>query len=135
MDFEIWHRVVLAQKTRQGRNHVIVQTKAEFKALREMLGVSRRQLAEHCGVSVQTVTHWESTHYRANAPRAAWDMLYGLEIVQGCDVARVAAEGEDVTLTYRLDDDSDEARMHNATMRRMASALMTKGVRVRWANG
>lgn len=54
-----------------------MKTKADFKAKRELLGMSQQLLADLLKVDIRSVKRWESptaTAYK-NAPQDAWDIL------------------------------------------------------------
>lgn len=52
-----------------------MRTKADFKALRELLGMSQQLLADLLNVRVLSVKRWENPGYDWEAPEEAWKIL------------------------------------------------------------
>lgn len=52
-------------------------TPAEFKTLRESLGLTAQWVADHAGVKLRTVQYWESG--RMNVPEGVSDMLFSID--------------------------------------------------------
>ena len=54
-----------------------MRTKADFKALRESLGISQQLLADLLGINEKSVRRWEKRHDQGfyNPPQEAWDLL------------------------------------------------------------
>ena len=134
------------------------RAKAEFRAMRETLGITQQRLADDLDVKVLSVKRWESPNYPQQAPQDAWNLLDMLMERQDTAV-RVALlevdaiaedrgeQPEEVTLPY-WSSDSDYYQHHitrdhgdeswtevNATARRIAIALRDRGIRVRWVDG
>lgn len=127
------------------------KSKADFKALRELVGMTQGQLAEALGMDVRSVKRWEHPDTAQVPSPAAWDLLQQartrqLEIV-ACAVETVkrmieeaGAPPEFVDLTYWRDQKSYELAhpnegfytMANATSRAVADVLNTTGVHVRF---
>lgn len=53
----------------------IMHTKAGFRALRELCGLSQLEVADHLGKNVSTVKKWESEKYTQVIPSQSWDFL------------------------------------------------------------
>ena len=53
----------------------IVHTKAGFRALRELCGLSQKDVANRLGCLIDTVKKWENEKYTQRIPSAAWDLL------------------------------------------------------------
>ena len=110
---------------------------AEFRAEREMCGLSLYDVAEELGVAVNTVKRWENPNYFPPSP-AAWqyiDRQYDLHCDHVEEAIRAAIasarDGEPVIVKwYRngMSGVSDrEVGMHNAVSRAVAESLMTLG--------
>ena len=54
------------------------RSKADFRMLRDVIGVSQAWVAKRLGVSVLTVKNWESPGEFYPPRREAWDLLAGL---------------------------------------------------------
>ena len=138
----------------------MTRTKAEFRALRETVGMTQAALAAAMGVEVRSVKRWEkpNPHGWYDPPQDAWDVLDGalaaqrravekaLEVVE--NVAEEHGEPQAVELAYWLSEadyvswSTDSAldapgdwRMANANARAAASALAALGYRVRFESG
>lgn len=136
-----------------------MRSKAEFRALRELTGITQAQLAKLLHVEVRSVKRWESESAPQNAPEDAWAVLDGAMEAQrrGIEIAldRLDAIEEEtgngpqeVVLPYwasaedYAENSTDAAmgragdwRMANANLRALASVLMAEGVAVRWEPG
>lgn len=82
-------------------------TSAEFKVVREFLGLSGDWLASHLGVSPRTVRHWEAGRYAV--PDGVRIAIEGLEdetaaFADGC-AKKLADMPEPVVVTYRSDEE------------------------------
>lgn len=53
-------------------------TKARFRAIRESIGLSLRDVAQLCGVQERTARRWEAPGYN-DPPEDAWDALAMME--------------------------------------------------------
>lgn len=51
------------------------RTKAQFRAMRERVGMTRETMAELIGVSVRSVRYWETIDSKRFPPQDAWDVL------------------------------------------------------------
>lgn len=133
------------------------RSKAEFRALREMVGMTQQHMARLLDVEVRSVKRWESSSMPTyHAPQDAWDILddaiaiqrravsFALgkvdEIAQdaGHDPATVElvywASQEDYKTHHSVDDGGDW-RQANANSRLVAFALHERGIAVRWISG
>lgn len=52
--------------------------KADFRLMRELLGLPQEWVAKRVGVDVRTVRNWESPRYFYPPKREAWDLVEGL---------------------------------------------------------
>lgn len=136
----------------------MARSKAEFRAMREALGVTQQRLADDLGVKVLSVKRWESPKYPQQAPGEAWELLDMLMAVQ--DSAVQAALDQVSTITDEHDAEPREIVMPywssqtdymehhymaaesdaswtevNATSRRTAIMLTWLGFKVRWVDG
>jgi hypothetical protein len=122
------------------------RSKQEFRALRELVGVTQQAMADRLGVKILSVKRWESPKYPQQAPYDAWDLLDSLESRQ-YDICRDAAgsinpKAVDAILPYWSSAGEWET-MHpghdltwteaNATSRRLASVLFAQGMDVRFS--
>lgn len=134
------------------------RTKAEFRAMRETLGITQQRMADDLGVRVLSVKRWESPSYPQQAPDEAWELLDMLMAVQDSAVEAALAqvrevadqhssEPREVVLPY-WSSQADYVEHHysaaesdaswtevNATSRRVASMLRWLGYKVRWVDG
>lgn len=132
------------------------RTKAEFRALRESLGLTQQRLADALDVRILSVKRWESPKYPQQAPDAAWEILDHLMAAQdnavstALDTVNAIADENDappaeVVMPYwssqddyeehhYIDDDGTWTEV-NATNRRVAFALRQMGVTIRWVDG
>lgn len=53
----------------------MARTKADFKALRERVGLSQNDIADALGVNIKTVKRWEKPDFPYSAPDDAWAYL------------------------------------------------------------
>ena len=134
------------------------RTKAEFRAMRETLGITQQRLADDLGVKVLSVKRWESPRYPQQAPSDAWSLLDDLMAVQDSAVEAAVAQVRSVELErdghprevlipyWSSQDDYMEHHYSaaesdgswteiNATSRRVASVLKVLGFEVRWVDG
>lgn len=138
------------------QHRIGVRPKAEFRAMREMLGVTQQRLADDLGVRVLSVKRWENPKYPQQAPDEAWALLDDLMAVQDSAVRAALAVVEskvdergnrpkEVAIPYwssqadylehhYMGDDGDWTEV-NATNRRVASLLKWLGFEVRWVDG
>lgn len=120
------------------------RSKAEFRALREMVGLTHQAMADRLGVKIMSVKRWESPKYPQIAPVDAWRLLDGLSFAQGQKVADAVARASEAgsatvpywsaAATYDGTEPGAEATWTeaNATSRRVASVLLAQGVPVQW---
>lgn len=133
------------------------RTLAEFRALRETVGMTQGMLAERLGVEPRSVRRWESPRYEGyRPPQDAWDALDAALGTQrrGISAAldkldEIAQERgalpESVMLPYWTSqeaydsghyvDDGGDWRMANATNRMLAEMLHERGIEVEWTDG
>lgn len=136
------------------RTHMTHDQAAEFRALREQVGLSQQDVAGALGIKVLSVKRWEKPDYPFEIPQDAWGVLdeaYRLQrtVVESA-VDRVIAAGESVgrsaempvRITYwRTQGDYDECHPHdpgsysqaNATARAVAEKLRGLGLHVAFA--
>ena len=130
-----------------------MRTKAEFRAIREQLGMSQSVLADMMDVQDRSVRRWESPEAPQQPPDEAWEILDFylhrqedmVEYAVGHVVAMDSDMGkpEDVVMSYYPDQDSfdevhtDEGdyRMANANTRQVAVSLRWRGYKVRFSYG
>ena len=68
--------------------------KADFRLMRELLGLPQEWVAKRVGVDARTVRNWESPRYFYPPKREAWDLVEGLWHAMGLPVAIAYAEPE-----------------------------------------
>lgn len=119
---------------------------AEFRAMREMCGISLYDVAETLGVAVNTVKRWESPKYFPPSPRA-WEYIEE-EYDRHCERVDAAlkqalatrVDGQPIVLPWHrngMRGVSDmQVGMSNAVSRAVAESLMTLGYEVtfRWSD-
>lgn len=137
----------------------MARSKAEFRAIREMTGLTQAGLASELGVEVRSVKRWESPEAPQVPPADAWAILDAAKARQDEIVAfslakvveledELGEEPAEVRLPYWASADdygahsTDAAagvagdwRMANANNRRLAAALMATGRIVEWQDG
>lgn len=132
------------------------RTKAEFRAIRETVGMTQGALARELGVEVRSVKRWESPTAPQVPPQDAWDVLDAALSAQRRGIATAlgrvdeiakerGAYPKSVMLPYWTSqdaydeghyvDDGGDWRMANATNRLLAHALHERGIRVAWSDG
>lgn len=132
------------------------RTLAEFRAIRETVGMTQGMLADALGVEPRSVRRWESPSAPQVPPRDAWDVLDSALDTQRQAVAAALGEVDRmaqergaytdyVTLPYwpsqaaydagHYVDDGGDWRMINATNRLLAYALHERGIDVEWSDG
>ena len=128
------------------------KSKAQFKAMRELLGMSQQLLADLLSVDVRSVKRWESptaTAYKS-APDDAWELLdkyleqqqwaveTGLQKVEETE-DQMGRPPREVSLTYWFSEEAYEAahpgegrfwQMANANSRIVAAILRMDGYTV-----
>ncbi len=131
------------------------RTKANFRALRETVGMSQAHLAKELGIDSRSVRRWEDPKEKSCNPREfAWDILeearraqlaaYDAAVTAVEDTADEAgAASKSVTLSYwpnaasyaRAHPEEDPAcwQMANANARLAAHALAEMGYDVEFA--
>lgn len=139
-------------------NDLTRRCKAEFRAMRETLGITQQRLADDLRVKVLSVKRWESPKYPQQAPDYAWELLDMLMAKQDSAVEAAIAQVQridsstdgrprEIVLPYWSSQD-DYMKHHydaaesdaswtevNATSRRVAAVLKVLGFDVRWVDG
>lgn len=119
---------------------------AEFRAKREMCGLSLYDVAGELGVAVNTVKRWENPNYFPPSP-AAWRYI-DREYERHCDrveeslteALASAHDGEPVVVTWNRNGMRGVSNMqvgiNNAVSRAVAESLLTLGrdVTFRWSD-
>lgn len=132
------------------------RTKAEFRAIRETVGMTQGALARELSVEVRSVKRWESPTASQVPPQDAWDVLDAALSAQRRGIATALGRVDEVAeergaypksvmLPYWTSqdaydeghyvDDGGDWRMANATNRLLAHALHERGIRVEWTDG
>lgn len=132
------------------------RTLAEFRAIRETVGMTQGMLADALGVEQRSVRRWESPTNGYMPPQDAWDVLDAALSAQRRGIAAALGKvdelaeehgsyPESVMLPYwsgqdaydegHYVDDGGDWRMANATSRMLAHALHERGIRVEWSDG
>lgn len=120
------------------------RTKAEFRAIRETLGIPQQTLASMLGVNPLSVKRWELPKYPQHAPEGVWEVLYALLEEHTKAIRQAAAiDAESVDLPYWMTSDDFEQyatddepgtnwTQANATRRAIAQELALDGIAVYW---
>lgn len=132
------------------------RTKAEFRAIRETVGMTQGALADALGVEQRSVRRWESPTNDYTPPQDAWDVLDAALETQRRGIAAALGKVDElaqergaypksVMLPYwssqdaydrdHYVDDGGDWRMANATNRLLAHALHERGIQVVWSDG
>lgn len=119
---------------------------AEFRAERELCGLSLYDVADELGVAVNTVKRWENPNYFPPSPDA-WryiDRQYRKHRSRVADALREAldsrVEGQPIIIPWHRNGmrgiSDKDVGMSNAVSRSVAQSLMTFGYEVtfRWAD-
>ena len=118
---------------------------AEFRAKREMCGLSLYDVAKELGVAVNTVKRWENPNYFPPSPEA-WryiDRMYDQHCDAVEDALREASEGhvdgKPVVVAWTrngMGASDRQVGMANAVASAVAESLMTMGIDVtfRWSD-
>ena len=125
------------------------RSKADFKALRERVGLLQTDVAKTLGVNVRSVKRWEDPSFPNRAPEDAWAMLdeamdmQKRQVSYACAVVAQQVESfgmEPVTvpITYYRDQamydefgrDPGPFGQANANARAVAAALEQRGIKV-----
>lgn len=119
---------------------------AEFRAMREMLGLTRQDVADYAGVSLRSVKRWEDPAEENPPSEDAWELLYDtddkrFETVRQALYAVRQSGAKAVQLTYyrtqeqydALGRDEGPYGVANANARAIAERLRDEGVEVEWA--
>ena len=127
-------------------------SKADFRALRETVGLSQQDVANALEVDVRSVKRWEAPGYENQPISAAWELLehYHALHVRAVEVTveqvkRIVAEAgrapQSVRITYWRDQAEFDAHGRdrgpfgaaNANNRAVAEALMQYGIATEFA--
>lgn len=116
---------------------------ADYRALREQVGLTQQDVAGALGVKVLSVKRWEDPDYQFKIPSYAWEPLdsaYELQkTVVEAAVDRACGDGMPVRLRYwRTKEDYEKHHQHNpgtfeqanATARAVAERLRAVGCTV-----
>lgn len=117
------------------------RTKADFKALRETVGISQQALADALGVDKRSVQRWEAYGNSWRPPADAWDVLDAARVRQQWTVKNALEIANDpknlhmpVNLTYWRSQEDYERAGHggdyqaaNANARMIAARLEDDG--------
>ena len=125
------------------------RTKADFKALRERVGLSQHDVADAIRVSIKTIKRWENPSVPYEAPADAWEYLENVLEVQSNQVSyalgvlakqveQLGGEPAVVPITYYRDQamydeygrDTGKFGQANASARAVATALEQRGIKV-----
>lgn len=119
---------------------------AEFRAMRETLGLTRQDVADYAGVSLRSVKRWEDPAEENPPSEGAWELLYDTDdkrfetVRQALYTVRQSGT-KAVQLTYyrtqaqydALGRDEGPYGVANANARAIAERLRDEGVEVEWA--
>lgn len=119
---------------------------AEFRAKREMCGLSLYDVAQELGVALNTVKRWENPNYFPPSP-AAWRFI-DREFDKHCDAVEdalrnalaSAKDGEPIVIPWHRNGlhgvSAMQVGVHNAVSRAVAESLMTLGrdVTFQWSD-
>jgi hypothetical protein len=133
------------------------RSKAEFRALRETVGMTQQHMARLLNVEVRSVKRWESPGYSTyHAPQDAWDILDDAIAAQRRAVSFALGKVDEIAAsaghdpatveltywtsqedyaTYHSIEDGGDWRQANANSRLVAFALHERGIEVRWIAG
>ena len=119
---------------------------ADFRAMRETLGLTRQDVADAMGVSLRSVKRWEDPAEENPPSEDAWEWLYDLdekrfEAVRQALCAVEQSGAGTVQLTYYRTQSQYDAvgrdpgpyGVANANARAIAERLRDEGVEVEWA--
>ena len=130
-----------------------MQSKAEFRAIREMVGMTQATLAGALGVQERSVRRWESEEAPQMPPQDAWELLWAAEERQeqvidyalrkldesGAQAVRLPYWASQRDYSEHSTDSALGAqgdwRMANANARALASILSEEGIEVEWVDG
>ena len=108
------------------------RSKADFKCLRERVGLSQQDVASALGVNIRSVKRWEDPSFPNHAPEDAWAVLDNAMDMQRQQVsyacAVVAQQVEKMYDEYGRD--PGPFGQANANARAVATALEQRGIKV-----
>ncbi len=123
-----------------------MSTKANFRALREEVGLSLAELAEIMHVHRNSVQRWESLEFKQDPPEEAWQFLNNAMAMRKNLLKRVfkdndfkalkSSRAKKITLTYFRDQaeydeygrDEGSFKLANANTRAVARKLVEDGI-------
>lgn len=128
------------------------RTRGEFKARREMAGLSQQDVSAALGVNIRTVKRWENPSFPYMPPEDAWkavddaldaqrrQVAYAVSTVEE-QTERLGHAPEEVRITYYRDQamydehgrDAGPVGQANAAARAAAAAIEAMGVRAAFA--
>lgn len=128
------------------------RTRGEFKARREMAGLSQQDISAALGVNIRTVKRWENPSFPYMPPEDAWkavddaldaqrrQVAYAVSTVEE-QAERLGHVPEEVRITYYRDQamydkhgrDAGPVGQANADARAVAAAIEAMGVRAAFA--
>lgn len=133
------------------------RSKAEFRAMRDTVGMRQQDLAREMGVALRSVERWESPAYPGyRAPADAWAILDEAAEAQATAVASALEGAEGIVKgvgrpprefvvpywanqadydEHHCEGDGGDWRQANANARLVAFALRERGIAVRFVGG
>lgn len=120
-----------------------MRSKVEFKALREMCGITQSAMARELGVEVRSVKRWESAIAPQVPPQDAWDMLdaaYADHLARVDELVRSGGalaywESDAAYVSFGPGGGPMDHRMANADARAAADRMVASGGPVEWRRG
>nr|AHF24280.1 hypothetical protein [uncultured bacterium Contig1770] len=118
--------------------------KVEFRARREMVGMSQQMLADKLGVALRSVKRWENPTYPWQPPEDACDVIdeaceKQAQVVDAAVSKALDSGADEISLTYWRDaahyaqghgGDGSGWQMANANSRMIAAVLEWQGIDV-----
>lgn len=127
-----------------------MSTKADFRATRETIGLTQRDVAEACDVALRTVKRWEHPDW-GDPPEDAWEWILEMldrhdsmvdeAVGRACSISAEHGELESVVITYYRDQEQYDAHgrddgpvgFANAVAREVGAVLTNEGIEVEFA--
>lgn len=131
------------------------RTKAEFRALRETVGMTQGALAGEMGVQIRSVKRWENPDAPQEPPEEAWEVLDDAIEAQRRVVSYTLGKVDEIAekrgdypkavampywacsadyKKFHTVPDGGDWRMANANLRLISFALHEKGIKVVWTD-